>query len=288
MPSRTDLAAEIKNFNSSKELKETKTKKLKCVITNTEITADDSKIINKPAGNYILIEPQTNIESDSKAFIKCIRDELKKIIPKGPILVAGLGNRSITPDALGPKSADKILATRHVRKVLEDTFKIDEMRDVSVVTPGVLGNTGVEAADYVRAVSDMLKPSCIIAIDALASKSISHLCRSVQITDTGISPGSGIGNRRAALNNVTTSIPVIAIGVPTVIDGATFVSDLLKVSDDDKQKISEMVSPNENLILTLKDIDMKISVISLIIAQAVNTALNTDITEDEFALLTQY
>ncbi len=244
-----------------------------CTVSCTEIARGSPKETEK----YILIEPDDPPCDDFSGLLARVSKELSALLPEGPVLIVGLGNRSITPDALGPKTADGILPTRHVRSCLEKTFGIPSLREVSVVSPGVLGTTGIEAADAVASVAKKLRPKAIVAIDALASGQFSRLCRCVQLTNAGIAPGSGIGSRRGALNEKTMGIPVFALGVPTVIDGAEFA----------KEAGAERAQTPPGAFLTLGDIDRKITLLSSILAGAINTALNPAISAEEFRRLTQ-
>ena len=158
--------------------------------------------------------------------------QLKKLLPpKGAVLVAGLGNRAMTPDAVGPLAVEHLLVTRHLISALPNCF--GSFRAVSAVTPGVLGQSGVESAEAVAALVRELQPAAVIAVDALAARRTERLCTTVQLSDTGIAPGSGVGNHRHPLNRETLGVPVIAIGVPTVIDGATLAADLLESAGEE-------------------------------------------------------
>ena len=147
------------------------------------------------------------------------------LAPGAPALVVGLGNRAITPDNIGPKAADQTMVTRHLVERVPEHF--GSFRPVAALAAGVLGTTGMESGEVVRAVAEQIKPACVVAVDALASRSLRRVCRTIQLADTGITPGSGVGNARAALNAETLGVPVIAVGVPTVVDAATLTCDVL-------------------------------------------------------------
>lgn len=224
---RTDLAIEAIPENA-----EIKTKKIDD-ITVSKIYIDDelSKQINKKVGNYITIEYQditdnSNKEKVKNIFIKEVKQLLKdmNIKKEDSCLIIGLGNRMSTPDALGPKTIDNLIITNHLYKLgmLDKSY-----RRVSALSPGVMGSTGIETSDIIESISKKIKPNFIIVIDALASSSIERVNRTIQITDTGIHPGSGIGNSRKEISKDLLQIPVIAIGVPTTVDATTIVSDTI-------------------------------------------------------------
>ena len=191
-------------------------------ITCVNIDDSNGKIINKKPGNYITIEFSDITDYDYKEKVKDIfSDELKKLLKKlrvtdsDSVLVIGLGNDKSTPDALGPLTVDNILVTKYLFSlgVVEDGF-----REVSAISPGVMGSTGIETSDLIKSVGDVVKPKLVIVIDALASRSMDRISSSIQLADTGIVPGAGVGNTRKELSQSTLNIPVIAIGVPTVVD----------------------------------------------------------------------
>lgn len=225
---RTDLAIEsIKNIkNISKEKIEENIK-----ITNVVVDDKVSKVINKKKGNYITIEfddvtDSSNYEKVKKIFIRELNNllNLLKIDKEASCLIIGLGNSKSTPDSLGPLTINNIIVTNHL-------FELDELsndyRRVSVLVPGVMGQTGLETSDVISSIVDKFKPDFIIIIDALASQSIERVNKTIQMTDTGIHPGSGIGNSRKEISKETLNIPCIAIGIPTVVDAITIVSDTI-------------------------------------------------------------
>lgn len=225
---RTDLAIEsIKGIkNISKEIVEENIK-----ITNVVVDDKVSKIINKKKGNYITIEfdditDSDNFEKVKKIFIRELNKllNLLKINPKASCLIVGLGNSKSTPDSLGPLAINNIIVTNH----LYELEQLDEnYRRVSVLVPGVMGQTGLETSDVIASIVSKFKPDFMIIIDALASQSIERVNKTIQITDTGIHPGSGIGNSRKEISYETLNIPCIAIGIPTVVDAITIVSDTI-------------------------------------------------------------
>ena len=225
---RTDLAIEsIKDIkNVSKETIEENIK-----ITNVVVDEKISELINKKKGNYITIEfedvtDSSNYEKVKKVFVREFNNllNLLKIDKKASCLIIGLGNSKSTPDSLGPLAINNIIVTNH----LYELEQLDEnYRRVSVLVPGVMGQTGLETSDVISSIVDKFKPDFIIIIDALASQSIERVNKTIQMTDTGIHPGSGIGNSRKEISYETLNIPCIAIGVPTVVDAITIVSDTI-------------------------------------------------------------
>lgn len=236
------------------------------------------KALGKPPGTYITLELDALIRREENAFTEAaelLAARLRESLRLGPgesALVVGLGNESITPDAIGPVAASCVLATRHLRKKMPSEFAA--FREVSVIRAGVLGTTGVESADVVSAVSAALKPSCVIAIDALASCRMDRLCRTVQLSDTGIVPGSGVGNSRAALNRETLGVPVVAVGVPTVVDAVTLATDLAGRSGVELPPLEE----ERGMIVTPREIDRNVHDISKLIGYAINLALHEGLT----------
>lgn len=222
---RTDLAIELVNeINNVEDIDDIK-------VTYIYIDEEKKKIINKKIGNYITIEFNDITDSVNQENVKKVfTQELKKLLKKMEIkeedsaLIIGLGNRKSTPDSLGPESINKIIVTNHIYELgnLDKDF-----RRTYALNPGVMGETGIETSDIVKSVVDKVKPDFLIVIDALAASSIERVNRTIQITDTGIHPGSGIGNSRKEISKEILNIPVIAIGVPTTVDAVTIVSDTI-------------------------------------------------------------
>jgi spore protease len=203
-----------------------------------------------------------------------LSQELAKLVPDGEILVVGLGNNDITPDAIGPQTAAKIFATRHLREQYdrnEEEF-LTSLRQVSSFAGGVMGQTGIETAEIVRAISAEIAPKCIIAVDALACSDIDRLGTTIQITDTGISPGSGVSNSRKELSEKVFGIPVIAVGVPTVVDMHTIVKNLTG------RKINGELP---NMLVTPRDIDRLTERASQLLAFGINLALHPTLTFED-------
>ena len=245
--------------------------------------------LGKPRGTYITVELGRVLRREKGSFesaAQCISEYLKemlKLSSRLPVLVAGLGNREVTPDAIGPLTADHILVTRHMVEAVPETF--GEFRPVSATVPGVLGTTGVESAETVRALAERIGAAAVIVVDALAARDTGRLCSTLQICDTGISPGSGIGNRRSALDQKAIGCPVIALGVPTVTDAATMASDLfqragMEVEEETLRKVST------GMIVTSGDIDRRVREIARVLSYAINSALHADLTLEELTDLT--
>ncbi|MBQ8338391.1 MAG: GPR endopeptidase [Oscillospiraceae bacterium] len=250
-------------------------------ITRIEIkTAEGADAIGKPKGRYITLDlpPLKANPTECEKEIELIAKELSPLLPSGCVLVAGLGNHNITPDAIGPKTVEFTLSTRHVA----DTMPQFNFRPVAAVAPGVMGQTGIETGDVIRGICDKIHADCIIAVDALASKSTHRLGSSVQISDSGICPGSGVGNARRELSEKTLGVPVIAIGVPTVVDALTVALD---VNDGE---IKEQNSDNlKGLMVTPREIDSLILSVSRVLALAIGRALQPDLSVSDLYFLTQ-
>ena len=234
--------------------------------------------LGKPAGSYRTLDLTAFWQRGDGFFDRAVRavgQQVKELTPdSGPVLVVGLGNRAMTPDAVGPLAADSVLITRHL---------IDAM--VAALRPGVLGTTGVESAEAVRGLVDRLHPSVVIAVDALASRRVGRVCCTVQFSDTGIIPGSGVGNHRSALNRETLGVPVLAVGVPTVVDAATLAADLLEESGLPEPDMETLRSRPENLMVTPRDIDQQVRDLGKVIGYSINWALQDLEIEEINALL---
>ena len=215
--------------------------------------------------------------------VRAVGAPLKELVPtEGPVLVVGLGNRAMTPDAVGPLAADHVLVTRHLISAMPRQFS--GFRPVSVLRTGVLGTTGVESAESVRGLAAEVKPACVIAVDALASRRTGRVCAAVQLSDTGIIPGSGVGNHRSPLNAGTLGVPVIAIGVPTVVDSATLAADLLEESGITDYDAEALQKSRQNLMVTPRDIDQQVRDLGKVIGYGINWALQ-DLEIDEMNAL---
>lgn len=281
---RTDLAIERREVSPHTD---DGLKVEEYTIDNVKITSIEvlnktgERAIKKPKGNYITIETDRSFDGGAlidKDLAKILADELSKIMPDGSALVCGIGNRSITPDALGPDCISHILATRHIGEELAKSIGFDNLRSVTAISPGVLGQTGIETGEIIRAVIDKTKPDFVIAIDALASRKLSRLGKTIQIADTGIIPGGGVSNSRNELSKNTLGVPVISIGVPTVVDANTLVNDIAENEIEYRGASAMIVTP--------KEIDLLIERSSRLISHSINCALQPDIDEDSLLMLT--
>ena len=251
-------------------------------VTVVEVTTPEgAQAIGKPQGRYVTLSLDGVQRRESDAFprtVRAIAEELGaflKPLDSGPVLVAGLGNRFITPDALGPGTHRHILVTRHLVREMPEQFGY--LRPVASLAAEVLGNTGVESGEVVKAVCTSIRPACVIAVDALASRSMERLCRTVQISDAGIAPGSGVGNHRFALNRESLGVPVIAVGVPTVVDAATLAADLTGQDTRPEEGRTLMVTP--------RDIDKQVADLSRLLGFGISLALQPQMTVAELELL---
>lgn len=280
---RTDLALERREYIAKKELdgiKSFETMKNSMKITTIEVLNEDGeKLLSKPKGKYITVEVGSFLkrdETDEKA-IETLAQIIRELLPKkenGSVLVAGLGNEKITPDALGPKCVSLILATRHISDEFANSIGLENLRSVSGISPGVLGKTGIETSEIIEAVVKKTKPCAVIAVDALASRKLARLGTTVQLSDSGISPGSGVGNARKAINRQTLGIPVVAIGIPTVVDAATMVLDVFEKYNKKEAFQGDISNGDESLMMvTPKEIDLVVERAALFVALSINKAL---------------
>ena len=240
MAYRTDLAVELlENLRGRDEfsgVSEREYEREGLHIHEAEVTTERAaRLLGKPCGRYLTLSLEALSRREEEAFPRSVRvlaALIETLLPPldsaAPVLIAGLGSRSITPDAVGPRSADHVIATRHLISRSPEFFA--SWRPVSVLAPGVLGQTGVETGEIVRGVLDHVRPRAVIAIDALAAGRLSRLVRTVQLADTGIVPGSGVNNARAALDRQTLGVPVLSIGVPTVADGGSLAHEIAQHS----------------------------------------------------------
>ncbi len=244
------------------------------VTTHTLLSDRAVSLLSKPKGQYVTLElpPLTDDEKQLLEGADLLARSLTPLLPKeGTVLVVGLGNRAITPDALGPKAADMTLATRHIEGEFAKSVGLADLRSTAVCIPGVLGKTGAESVEIIGGICSALRPAAVVAIDALAARSVSRLGCTVQLTDTGIAPGAGVGNRRNALSAATLGIPVIGIGVPTVVDASVIAAECTNTPD-------AVRLPDEmgTLIVTPKEIDLLIHRAARLIAAGIHGALHPD------------
>ena len=281
MQYRTDLALErLADVQERSGIEEHSRGKFFSV---TEIHIKDDaagRPLGKGKGRYITLEGQSlsRFSDDYEGMAQELADELRPLLPaEGCVLVGGLGNADITPDALGPRVVSKILATRHLQKELaaEEAF-LRSLRPVAALAGGVLGQTGMESAELLLAVAEKIHPAAVIAVDALACTSLDRLGTTFQISDTGIAPGSGVANHRAALDARTFGVPVIGIGVPTVIGMRTIAEDLT----------GRMPLPTkQDMMVTPRDVDRLISQAAHLLACGINLALHPQMAYADVAAL---
>ena len=259
-------------------------------VTAVEVLDDEgAKAIGKPIGHYVSLELDGLMRREEDSFsraVSAIAGELRELLPipdDGAVLVVGLGNRAITPDLLGPLAAEHILVTRHLVAGVPEHF--GHYRPVCALIPGVLASTGLESAEIAAAVSGAAKPAAVLVIDALAARSLERVCRTVQISDTGISPGSGVGNHRAAIDKATLGIPVLSMGVPTVVDGATLALDVLAQAGVDGMEPEALGGQGSDLFVTPREIDVQVATLAKAIGYGVSLALQPHLSLSDLELL---
>jgi len=310
---RTDLALEAREIYQEKRNEEIPGVAVDneeigdVIVTRVEVLdKGGEQIIGKPIGKYITLESTSLRKADADfkdEMSKLLAKELKALVPKKEnikALVVGLGNWDVTPDALGPKVVSKIFVTRHLFKLYNKEGDVD-VSEVSAISPGVMGTTGLETSEVVKGIVENSKPDIVIVVDALASRKMERVNSTIQISTTGITPGSGLGNKRKALDEANLGVPVIAIGVPTVVDAATLTSDtiekvidafskqakvgsqfynmLKELKEEEKYDlIKEVLEPySGNIIVTPKEVDEVIVNLSQIIANGINIAIHPGI-----------
>ena len=236
--------------------------------------------VGKPIGHYITLSferPWLLEQKRQREIIAALSDELLKRfsdLPANPssILAIGLGNREITADAIGPKTIDQIEVTRHLQTMCPALYEQIAKHEVSAIAPGVLGQTGIETLELIRGITNHVKPDVILAIDALAARHVDRLAMTIQIADTGIAPGAGIGNHRQALNAETLGVPVLAIGVPTVVDSSTLVCNALEKANihEISDSLEEVLNNGKSFFVSLKETDAAVQMLSRILAASIN------------------
>ncbi len=311
---RTDLALESKERFEAENvevkgviLTEEYDEELEVKITEVKIeTEKGAKVMKKPVGTYITIEAHNLIDPDEgyhREVSIVIAKQLQKMLPKErelSVLVVGLGNRLVTPDALGPNVVDNLCVTRHIVKEYgKYAMGEEQVHLISGIIPGVMAQTGMETVEIVKGVVEETKPDCVIVVDALAARNSKRLNRTIQIADTGIHPGSGVGNHRRGINIESVGVPVIGIGVPTVVDAATIVNDTMENfvqamessemlkgvgevlrsynAAEKYELIKELISPHLNgMFVTPKDIDETVKRIGFTISESLNIVFSND------------
>ena len=267
-------------------------------MTRVEITTEDAAIkTGKPCGKYLTLHIGSPWNEGSESLITSTRalslliEELisDKISGTSPVLIAGLGNITITADAIGPKSLEHVIVTRHIKSASPSLFSELGLFDIAALSPGVLSQTGVETTEIIKSLVDKISPSLVIAIDSLASKNLERLVTTVQLSDSGISPGSGMGNRRSSLNEKTLGVPVISIGVPTVVDVGALAFGILEkhckspeISNEIIEDLEKSKEQNElEYFVTPKDTDLIISYLAKVIGYGINLAFHKNLEYEE-------
>ena len=275
---RTDLALEARELWQESAQKTTdlpgvrarETRREDLPVTVVEILDQEgAQALGKPEGRYVTVTLEGLAAREEGIFARAVRAVAGE-------LEALLGNRAITPDAIGPKVHEHVFVTRHLVRQVPEHF--GGLRPVASLAAEVLGNTGMESGEMVHAVCTKLQPDCVIAVDALASRSVARLCKTVQLADTGITPGSGVGNHRMGLDRASLGVPVVAIGVPTVVEASTLAADL---TGRQENQLGEAGS----LLVTPKDIDSQVADLSKIIGYGISLALQRGLTVEDLELL---
>ena len=289
---RTDLALECGGLEQGKKVAgaEVHEEELEgFALTEVRITdPTGARALGKPEGSYLTLDLGGYRAMGTDALPRAVAAVgacIERLLPdkSGAALVAGLGNRAVTPDAVGPRCADHVLVTRHLTHA--DPQNFGSFYPVAALAAGVLGTTGMESGEVVRAVAEQIKPACVVAVDALASRSLRRVCRTIQLADTGITPGSGVGNARAALNAETLGVPVIAVGVPTVVDAATLTCDVLAEAGKGELNPAALQGAGDGLIVTPKDIDALMVKSAKILGYAIDMALHTHLSVEDIESL---
>ena len=293
---RTDLALEAREIWQESAEKTTRLSGVKATKQRQEgypvarvdiLDGRGEAALGKPQGSYLTIDLTTFWQRKADFFERAVRavgSQLKTLLPpEGPALVIGLGNAAMTPDAVGPLAVDSVLVTRHLIAAMPKHFS--GFRPVAVQRTGVLGTTGVESAEAVRGLVAEVQPALVIAVDALASRRVGRVCATVQLSDTGIIPGSGVGNHRSALNRETLGVPVFAVGIPTVVDAATLAADLLEESGITEIDEEKLRGNQQNLMVTPRDIDQQVRDLAKVVGYGINWALQDLEIEEMNALL---
>lgn len=290
---RTDLALEVHELrgkDSGIDVSEANKDGIK-ITTATVNKGEGERLSGKKAGKYITLEVGKIWLMDSSRFnsvAALLAEELAQLIPVGDgcVLVAGLGNEQITPDSLGPRTVKKLLVTRHIETVDPVLYNDAGFGCLAAIAPGVLGQTGIESAEIIKSISHNIKPRCVILIDSLASRRLSRLATTVQLSDVGISPGSGVSNKRAELSESLLGAPVISVGVPTVVDAATLAYDLLEEHHGGEDQAfaavieKVLVGSGKDMFVTPKDNDIIAVETAKLLAAAINIAAHKmEITE---------
>ena len=290
---RTDLAAEAhelwrENAKNTTELPGVRAREERVndyPVNRVQILdREGERVLRKPQGTYLTLDLSALRRGDSDALERAVDAAAQLLAPmlpdEGTVLVAGIGNRRMTPDALGPLTLEHLLITRHLGEVLPD------FRPVAAIGAGVLGTTGMEVAEWVRGAAQRIRPAAVVLVDALAARSLERLCTTIQIADSGLVPGSGVGNHRKALTRDTLGVPVISVGVPTVVDAATLSMDIVGVCGGEINR-ANLPQGGRNLFVTPDSIDAKISDMAKLIGYGLNLALQPQLGFEDMAALVE-
>ncbi len=280
---RTDLASEAKeaaNIENIRGISYIEKQISGVSVSDMKITSEEgSAIIGKPVGRYITVECKKSwllSDEQKEDVISALTHHITELVPKGDktVLVVGLGNRDVTPDSLGPRTVDGLIVTRHVKEYDPALFDSIGQDEIAAIAPGVVGQTGIETLELIRGAVERVKPDVVIAVDALAARSVDRLGSTLQLSDTGISPGSGIGNRRREINRTSIGVPVIAIGVPTVVDSSTLVYDALGKAGIERidDSLKTVLENGRSFFVSLKESDVAVAESASLISSALNRA----------------
>ena len=286
---RTDLAAEAKALWEESAGKTTRLEGVRArqrragAFSVEEVEILDRRgreALGKPEGTYLTVDLRPWTAGREVPFhqaAQVLAEQLRPLLPgEGAVFVAGLGNRAMTPDAVGPITVDHLLVTRHLGRVLP------QLRPLFAAAAGVLGTTGLESAEWVRGLALRGEAKAVIVVDALAARALDRLCATVQIADTGIVPGSGVGNARMALNRETMGVPVISVGVPTVVDAATLAADLTGAA-----AAGELAERGRSLFVTPREVDQQVAQLGKLLGYAINLAVQPGLTAEDLTALLQ-
>lgn len=291
---RTDLAMEAREAAGEIEGVEMEQKKEgKAIVTRVRVnTEQGARVIGKPVGTYITIEQSGLSQEKGTALSRCIGTQLAQLlgeVRQGGALVVGLGNRELTPDSLGPRVTQQVLVTRHLFTQLPELVD-GRVQPVSVLAPGVMGSTGMETGEVVQAVVQRVKPGCVVVVDALAARSTGRILNTVQLTDAGVAPGSGVGNHRDALTKESLGVPVVAVGVPMVVHASTILRDALEhIAGESGAELNVDTllrdMDGENLVITPVMIDEAVRSVAALLAEGIDLALQPGLSRRELRAL---
>lgn len=291
---RTDLAMEAREAAGEIEGVEMEQKKEgKAIVTRVRVnTEHGARVIGKPVGTYITIEQSGLSQEKGTALSRCIGAQLAQLlgeVRQGGALVVGLGNRELTPDSLGPRVTQQVLVTRHLFTQLPELVD-GRVQPVSVLAPGVMGSTGMETGEVVQAVVQRVKPGCVVVVDALAARSTGRILNTVQLTDAGVAPGSGVGNHRDALTKESLGVPVVAVGVPMVVHASTILRDALEhIAGESGAELNVDTllrdMDGENLVVTPVMIDEAVRSVAALLAEGIDLALQPGLSRRELRAL---